>query len=136
MRAGRDDGMRAAFDLGPAPRINGEELDTSTSYHYNLPVGNVIEYDLSGISVHPFHNHVNHFQIAETPADTHGGYFQAGDWHDVMLTPDRAVTVRLQTDRWIGPSVLHCHILEHEDEVSLDLRTLCASPSRHTFIVR
>jgi len=55
-------------------------------------------------------------QIAEEPADTASDYFRAGDWHDVLLNPNNAVLVHFQTDRYTGPSVLHCHILEHEDQ--------------------
>ena len=48
-----------AFSLGPAPTINGVAFVSSTSYAASMPVGSVIEYTLSGVDLHPFHNHVN-----------------------------------------------------------------------------
>ena len=74
------------------------------------------ELELTGVNAHPFHLHVNSFQIAADPDDTNGDYFKQGDWHDVMITPGDAVTARFQTDRYVGKQVIHCHILEHEDE--------------------
>ena len=56
---------------------------------------------------------------AASPADTFGGYFSQGDWHDTYLSVDEASSVRFQTDRFTGRMVVHCHILEHEDEVPL-----------------
>ncbi|KAL1519183.1 hypothetical protein AB1Y20_003443 [Prymnesium parvum] len=104
------------FRLGPAPTINGASFVSSTTYAASMPVGNVIQYDLNGVDAHPFHNHVNSFQLLEDPADTANNYFRAGDWHDVLISPNGVLSVRLQTDKWVGTQVFHCHILEHEDE--------------------
>ena len=41
--------------------------------------------------------------------------FSSGDWHDTLLSNNDAMNVRLQTDRFTGKMVIHCHILEHED---------------------
>ena len=43
-------------------------------------------------------------------------YFQAGDWHDTLYDGAGAATVRLYTDTFTGKMVIHCHILEHEDQ--------------------
>jgi FtsP/CotA-like multicopper oxidase with cupredoxin domain len=64
------------FSLGPAPRINGNEYSTSTTYLASMEVGTVVEYELDGIDAHPFHNHVNSFQIVADPADTASNYFR------------------------------------------------------------
>jgi hypothetical protein len=51
-----------------------------------------------------------------------GGFLERerGDWHDTLLTASAGggttVTVRMQTDTFTGKAVVHCHILEHEDE--------------------
>ena len=37
---------------------------------------------ISFLDTHVFHQHINHFQLVEDPADSFGGYFQKGDWHD------------------------------------------------------
>jgi hypothetical protein len=46
-----------------------------------MPVGHVIQYNVAGLSIHPFHQHVNSFQLAANPWQTASSYFQAGDWH-------------------------------------------------------
>ena len=43
------------------------------------PLGAIHTLELSGINAHPFHLHVNSFQLATDPADTNGGYFKQGD---------------------------------------------------------
>ncbi len=71
---------------------------------------------------------MNHFQLqrienlAEYPGpgfeDT--TWFRPGDWHDSLSTlqlpgvMDKA-TMRFLAERFVGPVVMHCHILPHED---------------------
>ena len=105
-----------SLNLGPAPQINGNRYATSTTYEASFVVGAIHTLALSGINAHPFHLHVNSFQLATDPADTNGDYFKQGDWHDVLLLPDNAMDVVFQTDYYTGKQVIHCHILEHEDE--------------------
>merc|ERR1740139_216501 len=105
-----------ALSLGPAPQINGNRYADSTTYEASFVVGAIHTLSLSGINAHPFHLHVNSFQLAADPADTNGDYFKQGDWHDVLLIPDSAMDVVFQTDYYTGKRVIHCHILEHEDE--------------------
>lgn len=69
-----------------------------TRYSYNtdgtgyptLPGGKVIELkDVSGLSPHPMHVHVNHFQIqtlVRFPQDTSGSWHKKGDWLDTVST--------------------------------------------------
>ncbi|KAL1520610.1 hypothetical protein AB1Y20_022184 [Prymnesium parvum] len=104
-----------SFQLGPTPNINGETFHSATHFMDTLPVGKVIQYSLSGLVLHPFHNHINSFQIIEDPADTFDGYFRAGDWHDILISPNYKTDVRLQTDVFVGPQLFHCHDLIHED---------------------
>mmetsp|Transcript_11294 Transcript_11294/g.25942 ORF Transcript_11294/g.25942 Transcript_11294/m.25942 type:complete len:971 (+) Transcript_11294:113-3025(+) len=82
-------------------------------------VGTVYELEITGADAHPFHIHINPYQISSLPGGPYGdGYFQVGDWHDTLLISDMTdgVTVRMQTDVFTGKMVAHCHILEHEDE--------------------
>ena len=79
----------------------------------SLTVGTVNQIDLDGVDVHPFHIHINPFQLTADPTDTADDYFRAGDWHDVMLSLDQTMSIRLQTDTFTGKQVFHCHILEH-----------------------
>jgi L-ascorbate oxidase len=81
---------------------------------------------LPGLGPHPFHIHVNPFQIlsvvrksdgADMTADPTSQYARMkGVWKDtVIVQDDVTVTVRTQYRRYIGDFVLHCHILDHED---------------------
>jgi len=83
--------------------------------------GSVHEAVVTGANAHPLHIHVNPFQITAMPAASYkNNYFKVGDWHDTLMLTDLgangAVTVRTQMDKYTGKAVIHCHILEHEDE--------------------
>ena len=100
----------------------------------NLTLGKVDEWTLTSFAFsHPFHIHVNPFQIvsiidlssgkdvsADTP-DEKGEFNQyAGmknTWRDTIFVEEGyLVTVRSKYERYIGDFVLHCHILDHEDQ--------------------
>jgi len=83
--------------------------------------GTVHEIVVTGANAHPLHIHVNPYQITAMPAASYGdGYFQVGDWHDTLMINEMGgggtLTVRMNMDRFTGKMVVHCHILEHEDE--------------------
>ena len=113
-----------------------------------LVLGKAQQWELRSYSVsHPFHIHVNPFQIVAV-LDPKGndvsvpGYVEAdgdnqfaglkGVWKDTLwvktdLTPEDKLTnppqkkyyrliVRTRYERYIGEFVLHCHILDHEDQ--------------------
>jgi L-ascorbate oxidase len=78
---------------------------------------------------HPFHIHVNPFQIVNIIDDAtnaevdinNPAYSQyagmKGTWKDtIMLTPGVTIHTRTRYQRYIGEYVLHCHILDHEDQ--------------------
>lgn len=83
---------------------------------------------------HPFHIHINPFQIVEIldPAGkdvSDPNAIDAGDtqypglkgvWKDTLWvkrgTGPYTITVRTRYQRYIGDFVLHCHILDHEDQ--------------------
>ncbi|CAN0319828.1 unnamed protein product, partial [Phaeothamnion confervicola] len=69
-------------------------------------------------STHPFHAHVNHFQVVgfEAAAGTGPFDFALGDWRDTILVPAPGnVTVRWQADDFTGKTVAHCHLFSHAD---------------------
>mmetsp|Transcript_66536 Transcript_66536/g.192101 ORF Transcript_66536/g.192101 Transcript_66536/m.192101 type:complete len:628 (-) Transcript_66536:281-2164(-) len=79
----------------------------------DLPVGEIQEWQIKGAKFHPFHIHVNPFQITTINND---GYYMPGDWHDTFLpTGTDVATVRMNIDAFTGKMIAHCHILEHED---------------------
>jgi FtsP/CotA-like multicopper oxidase with cupredoxin domain len=108
-------------------------------------LGGVDEWTLrSDFVSHPFHIHVNPFQVvrildpngkdvsAPDAVDDAGGavdpQYRAlkGVWKDTiwvknLVPPGKApgqytIVVRTRYQRYIGDYVLHCHILDHEDQ--------------------
>ena len=56
---------------------------------FSAPVGEAVGFDLRNVDRHPFHIHINPFQLtANTIArDIDPNWFQSGDWHDTLLVP-------------------------------------------------
>jgi len=106
------------------PQINGRTFSNYNTFLDTFTVGTVNQINLNGNDEHPFHMHVNSYQIANAPTNTLNGYFQQGDWHDTLLALDETTNVRFQTDIFTGKMVFHCHILEHEDEGMMQLYNL------------
>jgi FtsP/CotA-like multicopper oxidase with cupredoxin domain/peroxiredoxin len=82
-----------------------------------IPIGTAQEWNLiAGKSNHPFHIHVNPFQIV--------GYKHPGTavrpmnlWRDTLYIKEgEQYTIRSRFLDYVGDSVLHCHILDHEDQ--------------------
>ncbi|REJ44547.1 MAG: hypothetical protein DWQ54_03260 [Microcystis flos-aquae TF09] len=62
---------------------------------------------------HPFHIHVNPFQVDRK--DPYGKTERI--WRDTLLiTKGQPQTVRTRYTVFTGKFVLHCHILDHEDQ--------------------
>jgi len=96
-----------------------------------LILGRAEEWLLTSISgSHPFHIHVNPFQI-DRILDTKNGNKDVsvpgsgdtsydglkGTWKDTLwIKAGFDVYVRTRYERYIGEYVLHCHILDHEDQ--------------------
>jgi FtsP/CotA-like multicopper oxidase with cupredoxin domain len=81
----------------------------------------------SKLGSHPFHIHVNPFQIIsivstkasrKSDDDIDPQYKDLiGTWKDTLLViKDHKIEVATRYERYIGEYVLHCHILEHEDQ--------------------
>ena len=80
---------------------------------------------------HPYHIHVNPFEIVEVldgqgndvsavtgPGDPNSQYRGLkGAWKDtIWVQGGHRVKIRTRYERYIGEFVLHCHILDHEDK--------------------
>jgi FtsP/CotA-like multicopper oxidase with cupredoxin domain len=73
-------------------------------------------------TVHPFHIHVNSFLVTSI----NGKSPARPIWRDTCLIPtngqaDGTLTFLSRFLHFTGPYVLHCHILEHEDEGMMQL---------------
>lgn len=91
--------------------INGREFD-HRRVDTEVRLGTVEDWEIlnAGTMDHPFHVHTNSFQIL----DEAGSPQQA--WKDVVLVPARQRRrIRTRFENFIGRTVYHCHILDHED---------------------
>ena len=97
---------------------------------------------------HPFHIHVNPFQVvsmvdpdsgADVSAAGSGSVYAGlkGQWKDTLFVPTNrfgepfVVTVRTRYRRYIGTFVLHCHILDHEDFGMMQALTISMPATAH-----
>jgi len=127
---------------GPLFQVsNTASADDSKSYDparldRELKLGGVDEWTLrSGAGGHPFHIHVNPFQVVSIldpngkDVSVWGVPDDAGDkldpqysglkgaWKDTLwVKGGYKITVRTRYERYIGAFVIHCHILDHEDK--------------------
>ena len=79
---------------------------------------------------HPFHIHVNPFQVIEVG----GTPEQFPVWRDTWVVHyEQPVRVRIQYRRFTGDSVVHCHLLDHEDQgMMLRFRIVKGQPAPFT----
>ena len=102
-----------ATDAGPGQRFDPQRVD------HTIPLNAVEEWTLVNTSNvgHPFHIHVNDFQVVEI----NGVAQPTPEWRDTIMIPKRtgatngSVKIRTRFVDFTGLFVLHCHILPHED---------------------
>jgi len=93
--------------------INGEVFDPDR-VDITAGSGSIEEWTLKNTSPmdHPVHLHVWPMQLIETQGQT----VQDLQWQDVVNVPANSnVTVRIAFDNFVGKTVYHCHVLDHED---------------------
>jgi FtsP/CotA-like multicopper oxidase with cupredoxin domain len=61
---------------------------------------------------HPYHQHINHFQMIETATDP--DFYRVGEWRDTVPTFNTATSMKYRPDTFAGPTVVHCHYTNHE----------------------
>ena len=95
-----------------ARTINGAKFDPAVPT-FTLPADKVQSWTLKGNTMHPFHLHVYHVQAVDC-----GGSFEPGEYYDVISNP---CSVRFDLNAatssvFEGTTIMHCHILDHEDQ--------------------
>ncbi|WP_052756655.1 multicopper oxidase family protein [Lysobacter capsici] len=120
--------------VGDIYLVDGKPYDPSAAR--DLILGQTEEWHLtSQRGGHPFHIHVNPFQIVSIldkngkevsvtgDLDKNGNVTDPqyanlqGTWKDTLFVKDGYnLYVRTRYERYIGEYVLHCHILDHEDQ--------------------
>ncbi len=123
------------FNLVIPPKVNPTNIPVqflinNSAYQsgridQTLILGTAQTWFLSSKSVnHPFHIHVNPFQIVSItdkatgkPSTDPQYQNMVGTWKDtIFVTTGVTIETRNRYERYIGEYVLHCHILEHEDQ--------------------
>jgi FtsP/CotA-like multicopper oxidase with cupredoxin domain len=120
----------ATFNFDPAQGYGCTINNQNFTYPDNDPIvmklGSIMEWNKYGaLNFHPMHIHVNPFMISDlnetylAPNMTYTDYFKVGDYHDTIMLPMQAqgaiAKVRFQPGPFACYSVMHCHILQHED---------------------
>lgn len=119
-------GKGGVWSDGPdiAPFTPWVDEDT---YINDFPTGTVNEIVHVANAFHPYHQHINSFQLVEIAdfdklQDFVANWYQIGDWQDTTQIPARGlegngiVRARFQADQFSGHMVQHCHLLFHEDQ--------------------
>jgi FtsP/CotA-like multicopper oxidase with cupredoxin domain len=99
-----------------ARTINGEKFDKDVPTFSSI-TPSVQEWQLKGAKNHPFHQHIYHVQMNGTC-----GAFEDGEYYDtvagnclVRFDLDPANSTE-PTHVYYGRTIMHCHILAHEDQ--------------------
>ena len=95
-----------------ARTINGNKFDAAVPT-FDLSATDTQEWTIKGAKMHPFHLHVYHMQ-----AQADCGDYEAGEFYDTISS---SCLVRFDTNTatstvFGGVTVMHCHILAHEDQ--------------------
>ncbi|PZV04128.1 MAG: copper oxidase [Cyanobium sp.] len=100
--------------LGMVFTINGRAYEHGR-IDTRVRLGDTEEWELvndDGIMDHPFHVHVNRFQVISR----HGTPEPYRAWKDVVVVrAGETVRVRTRFEDFTGRSVYHCHIFDHEE---------------------
>lgn len=77
----------------PGCLVGGKSFEYPEPYPLQMPMGKVVEWRLADLTFHPWHAHVNPFQITELsiaglfPNMTCTNWFENGDMHDTLQLP-------------------------------------------------
>jgi FtsP/CotA-like multicopper oxidase with cupredoxin domain len=93
--------------------INGKQFDPNR-VDIQSKLNTVEEWTVRNDSneEHSFHVHVNDFQLMSINSQPHNGH----GWQDTAsIPPYGQIVIRIHFTNYTGKTVLHCHILNHED---------------------
>ena len=136
--------MGANRDMAPFPQyyVNGKPFDPDRIDLVAQP-GEAREYILinANHNVHPFHIHVNRFQVQEMGSELSTDKypvlksvldFDPKAWKDtVIVPPNGRARIWVQYKNYTGKTVFHCHFLAHEDTGMMS--TLFIGPQDYVF---
>ncbi|HSG16383.1 MAG TPA: multicopper oxidase domain-containing protein, partial [Anaerolineae bacterium] len=113
-----------------ARTVNGSKFDKDTPA-FTLNADAVQEWSIKGAVNHPFHLHVYHFQALSGC----GGDFEEGEYYDTVAGN---CSVRFDLNAatsspYEGRTIMHCHILTHEDEGAMTWMDVVGGGAPPTF---
>ena len=98
--------------------INGQVYGDDNVPEFNVGIDTEEIWELKhvrGGSAHPFHIHVNPFQVIEIDGNSDHDYKNI--WFDTFFVAQgQSVKIRHRFKDYVGKFVFHCHILIHEDK--------------------
>ncbi|MGE0536393.1 MAG: multicopper oxidase domain-containing protein [Pirellulales bacterium] len=103
-------------------QVNYRDFDP-TAPPRRLRLGKVEEWLLRSDFVnHPFHVHVNPFQVVSIKDRQGQETLTEPVWKDTILIREgERITVRTRYEQFLGAFPLHCHILDHEDQGMMEM---------------
>lgn len=96
-----------------ARTINGSKFDMFKPT-FSIPIGKVQDWLIKGAGAHPFHLHAYHFQMKGACSP-----FEDGEYYDTLANHPCYMRFDLNpvtSSVYDGTTVMHCHILDHEDQ--------------------
>jgi FtsP/CotA-like multicopper oxidase with cupredoxin domain len=101
-----------------ARTINGSKFNMDVPT-FMIDAGSVQEWTLKGANMHPFHLHAYHVQMQNAC-----GMFEAGEYYDTVAASPCIFRFDLNpatSDVYDGMTMMHCHILDHEDQGAMGM---------------
>jgi suppressor of ftsI len=96
-----------------ARTINGSKFDMNVPT-FTIQAGNLQDWTIKGAGAHPFHIHVYHFQMNGAC-----GSFEDGEYYDTLAAGPCHIRFDWNpatSSVYDGATIMHCHILDHEDQ--------------------
>jgi FtsP/CotA-like multicopper oxidase with cupredoxin domain len=117
------DGKACEGIAGDSPLFNVNCKSYDPNHVRELILGHTDEWKLSSQrNGHPFHIHVNHFTVCPESGPAY--------WKDTLFVRQNEPITRAVTryDDFTGEFVLHCHILQHEDQGMMEHEKIVDPP--------
>jgi len=96
-----------------ARTVNGSKFNMDVPT-FTIPAGYVQQWTIKGAGAHPFHLHAYHFQMNGAC-----GAYEDGEYYDTVAASPCYTRFDLNpatSSVYDGGTVMHCHILDHEDQ--------------------
>ncbi len=114
---------RFVFNHGMAPGMGMVFLINRQMFDHrrvdtSVELNSVEDWELTnnGVMDHPFHLHLNHFQVISRTGILPVTPKSDRSWKDtVLVKTGEVVRIRVPFRDFVGKTVYHCHILDHED---------------------